>query len=128
MPPVSRTGIQYSVKEIPCRGSRKPYVSWLRKRPACSSTYALSLSERVLRLSRPSGSTPHDQIFLAGTCRYSAKCAVPVLVWGFHTPMKSSRLPCRSEERRVGKECRSGVWGWQYRKKKYREMYRREQE
>src|SRR5689334_18618885 len=49
IPPVSRTGIQYSVKEIACRGSRNAYVSWLRKRPACNSTYALSLSERALR-------------------------------------------------------------------------------
>jgi hypothetical protein len=38
----------------------------LRKRPDCTSTYALSSSESALRQSSPSGSLPHDQNFLVG--------------------------------------------------------------
>ena len=38
IPPICRTGIQYSEKRIVWRGSRNAYVSWLRKSPACTST------------------------------------------------------------------------------------------
>src|SRR5215472_2639572 len=34
IPPVPRTGIQYSLKEIAFRGSRNAYVSWFRNKPA----------------------------------------------------------------------------------------------
>ena len=66
MPPMPRTGSQYSLNLIDSCGSRNAYVSWLRNRPAWISATALSLSDSAFRHSRPSASLPHDQTFLAG--------------------------------------------------------------
>src|SRR4051794_41968304 len=98
MPSSSRTGIQYSEKCIDCRGAMKAYVSWLRNKPAWISTYALPSSERALRQSSPSSSTPQDQIFLAGKFFYSAKGTVPVLGAGGQKPQKNPRVPGAKRE------------------------------
>ena len=83
MPPRSRTGSQCSEKRTDSCGSRNPYVSWFRKSPACSSTYALSSSESAVRHVAASRSLPHDQNLCTGNSEGSATWTVPLLVFGW---------------------------------------------